>query len=83
MILHLCLSGIQVFVATHSLFLMREFDILLRSNSFPSLRARFIGLQRGDEGVQVEQGDTIDGLGAIASLDEELRQSDRYMETGT
>ena len=81
-LLHLCLSGIQVFVATHSLFLMREFDILLKSDSLQSLKARFIGLQRGDEGVKVEQGDTIDGLGAITSLDEELRQSDRYMETG-
>ena len=28
-ILHLCRNGIQVFVATHSLFLMRELDILL------------------------------------------------------
>lgn len=28
-ILHLCSSGVQVFIATHSLFLMREFDIQL------------------------------------------------------
>ena len=30
-ILHLCHSGVQVFIATHSLFLMREFDIQLQA----------------------------------------------------
>jgi len=81
-ILHLALTGIQVFIATHSLFLMREFDILLKSGEFQGLAARFIGLQRHAEGVMIDQGDTVDDLGAIASLDEELRQSDRYLETG-
>ena len=33
-ILQLCKSGIQVFIASHSLFLMRELDILLRSDEF-------------------------------------------------
>ena len=38
-ILQLCQSGIQVFVASHSLFLMRELDILLRpANSTRSVR---------------------------------------------
>ena len=82
LILHLSATGIQVFIATHSLFLMRELDILLKSDLFNSIKGRFLGLQRGAEGVTVEQGDTIDGLGAITSLDEELRQSDRFMETG-
>ncbi len=82
LILHLSATGIQVFIATHSLFLMRELDILLKSDLFNSIKGRFLGLQRGAEGVTVEQGDTIDGLGAITSLDEEIRQSDRFMETG-
>ena len=34
-ILQLCQSGIQVFVASHSLFLMRELDILLKTDEFP------------------------------------------------
>jgi energy-coupling factor transporter ATP-binding protein EcfA2 len=81
-ILHLSGTGIQVFLATHSLFLMREFDILLKTDEFESIRARFIGLQRQAGGVVVEQGDTIDEIGVIAALDEELHQSDRYLEAG-
>jgi energy-coupling factor transporter ATP-binding protein EcfA2 len=80
-ILHLCQNGIQVFVATHSLFLLRELDILLRSPDLQRNKARFIGLQAGDDGVEVEQGDTIDDIGAITALDEELSQSDRYLAT--
>ncbi|MGE0375531.1 MAG: ATP/GTP-binding protein [Planctomycetaceae bacterium] len=80
-ILHLCQSGIQIFVATHSLFLMRELDILLRMEEFADTPARFFGLHLGDDGVEVMQGDSIDDIGEIASLQEELSQSDRYLET--
>jgi AAA domain, putative AbiEii toxin, Type IV TA system len=82
-ILHLCHSGVQVFIATHSLFLMREFDIQLQAPAFKRMRARFFGLQFGHNGIDVQQGDSIDDIGAIAALDEELSQSDRYLETGT
>lgn len=44
---------------------------------FKGTKARFIGLQHGVNGVDVEQGDTID---EITALDEDLRQSDRYLE---
>jgi predicted ATPase len=43
-ILHLCEGGVQVFIATHSLFLMREIDILLRTSEFADRPARFFGL---------------------------------------
>ncbi len=79
-ILHLCQSGIQVFVATHSLFLMRELDILRRSEPYSNTPARFFGLHPGEDGVSVQQGDTIDEIGEIASLQEELCQSDRYLD---
>jgi energy-coupling factor transporter ATP-binding protein EcfA2 len=79
-ILQLCRSGIQVFVATHSLFFLRELDLLLKTPEFDGLPARFFGLHPGDDGVRVQQGDTIDGIGQIDSLDEELSQSDRYMD---
>jgi energy-coupling factor transporter ATP-binding protein EcfA2 len=78
-ILQLCKSGIQVFIASHSLFLMRELDILLRSDKFREVGARFFGLHLNDDGVKVQQGDTIDDIGAIDALEEELSQSDRYM----
>jgi predicted ATPase len=79
-ILHLCRNGVQVFIATHNLFLMHELDILLRTTSFEGTNARFIGLQPGDDGLIVEQGNSIDDIGAITALDEELSQSDRFLE---
>jgi energy-coupling factor transporter ATP-binding protein EcfA2 len=80
-ILQLCVSGIQVFVASHSLFLIRELDILLKTDEFKAVKARFFGLHPSADGVMVEQGDTVDDIGKIDALDEELNQSDRYMET--
>ncbi len=83
-VLHLCRSGIQVFVATHSLFLMRELDILLRTAEFAETPRRFFGLHPTEAGVEVQQGESIDDIGEITSLQEELSQSDRYLaaETG-
>ncbi len=81
-ILHLCRGGVQVFVATHSLFLLRELDILLQTAEFSGTPARFFGLHPGANGVDVMQGDSIDDIGEITSLREELSQSDRYLETG-
>lgn len=78
-ILQLCQSGIQMFVATHSLFLMRELDILLKTPEFQKVPARFFGLHLSDEGVTVQQGDTVDDIGTIDALQEELSQSDRYL----
>jgi energy-coupling factor transporter ATP-binding protein EcfA2 len=78
-ILHLSRNGIQVFIATHSLFLMRELDILQQSDSFQGTAARYIGLLAEDDGVIVQQGRSIDDIGAITALDEELSQSDRYL----
>jgi predicted ATPase len=78
-ILQLCQSGIQVFVASHSLFLLRELDILLRAGEFGHVKARFFGLHLGDDGVRVQQGATVDDIGTIDALQEELSQSDRYI----
>lgn len=79
-ILQLCQNGIQVFIATHSLFLMREIDILLQKN-FNDIKACFFGLQLGEDGVSVKQGGSVDDIGPITSLDEELSQSDMYLAT--
>lgn len=79
-ILQLCQSGIQVFVASHSLFLIRELDILLRLPEFQEIKARFFGLHLGESGVTVQQGDSVDDIGSIDALDEELMQSDRYLQ---
>lgn len=80
-ILQLCQSGIQVFIASHSLFLLREVDILLQQPRFQNVPRRYFGLHKGDEGVGVQQGDSVDDIGTIDSLQEELSQSDRYLES--
>lgn len=78
-ILDLSAAGIQIFIATHSLFLLRELDILLSSPTYQNLDARFFGLHPSDDGVVIEQGTRIDDIGDIAALDEELAQSDRFL----
>ena len=78
-ILQLCRTGVQVFVATHSLFLMRELEILLKEKEFAETATRFIGLHPKKSGVRVEQGETFYDMGEIVALREELSQSDRFM----
>ncbi len=80
-ILHLSNQGIQVFIATHSLFLLRELEVLLASSEW-SNRQRYFSLSKADSGVVVEQGDSVEELDTLVLLDEELEQSDRYMEVG-
>ena len=79
-ILQIASNGVQVFIATHSLFLLRELDLLSAELGVAALDARYIGLSRtGDGAIVVTQGRTMDEVGDIASLDEELLQSDRYL----
>lgn len=80
-ILHLCQGGIQVFVASHSLFLLREIDILLQTKEFEKVARRFFGLHKADGGITVKQGESVDDIGEIAALQEELSQSDRYLQS--
>ena len=79
-ILSVASNGIQVFIATHSLFLLRELEILSRNNDFRNVAQRFFALAIGEDGVCVEQGDTADKLQTLMLLDEDLQQSDRYVE---
>lgn len=84
-IVQLAAQGIQVFVATHSLFLLREFEIQLHglANARKAIPARFFGLQVGESGsVHLEQADDLAAIGSITALEESLRQSDRYLTLG-
>ena len=78
-ILRLCQAGIQLFVATHSLFLMREFEMLLH-REFADVEQRCFALRRGDDGVEVSQVDRIGDADPLTLLDEDLMQSDRFVE---
>ena len=78
-ILGICEAGVQVFVATHSLFLLREFEILLE-RKFAEVDQRFFALRRNDDGVEVSQDDDIGKIDPLLLLDEELEQSDRFVQ---
>ncbi len=77
-IVELARAGIQIFIATHSLFLLRELEILQTAENKP-LPQRYFALKQTAEGVEVEQGNTVEDLQTLVLLDEELQQSDRYM----
>lgn len=79
-ICHLSKQGIQVIIATHSLFLLRELEILTRSKEFAGIDKRFFALKPTSSGVEIEQGSAVEDLETLVLLDEELKQSDRFME---
>ncbi len=78
-ILGLARDGVQVFVATHSLFLLRELEIQSKTDDFGNVDQRYFALAIRDDSVRVEQGDTADELRTLLLLDENLQQSDRYL----
>ncbi len=79
LILGLADQGIQVFIATHSVFLLREISIL--TDGRKKSNSRYFALAAsGDEEVSyLEQEDSVDGLDTLVLLDEELQQSDRFL----
>ena len=80
-ILGICSQGVQIFVATHSLFLLRELEMLLVQQSFKAIAQRYFALAPGDDGVAVQQGDRIDDVDPLVALDEELEQSGRFLDS--
>ena len=81
-LLFLCKNGIQVVVATHSLFLLRELEILSAQKEYQNVSQRYFALEKTQTGVQVLQGDSIDDIDPLVMLDEDLEQSDRFMALG-
>jgi len=78
-ILGVCKAGVQVLVATHSLFLLREFEILLK-DKFAEVEQKYFALSRGDDGVEVSQSHDIGSIDPLLLLDEDLEQSDRFVD---
>ncbi|WP_066457091.1 AAA family ATPase [Castellaniella caeni] len=71
-------AGVQVFISTHSLFLLRELEMLQPRH--PQVPCRWFALAAHANGVTLEQSDHVDGLETLVSLDEELSQSDRFLQ---
>ncbi len=72
-------SGVQVFIASHSLFLLRELEMLLDEKRYQKLPCRWFALAEQDGEVVLEQSSQIDDIHTLVMLDEELAQSDRFM----
>lgn len=72
-IVELARQGFQIILATHSLFLLKEFHILAQRAPTP---IRYFGLYEGPDGAtQVETTDDFETLEHIAALDAELEQT--------
>lgn len=74
-------DGLQVVIATHNLFLLREIEVLSRQPEYRNVQQRYFALSPGENGMVVSQGKTIEEIVPLPLLDEDLDQSDRFMET--
>ncbi len=76
----LAAQGVQVILATHSLFVLREIEILAREQRYQDVPLAFFALAPSKRGVKVTQGVSIDDVDPILSLEADLAQSGRFME---
>lgn len=79
-ILGLCKMRIQIILATHSLFLLRELEILLQDRKFQEIDQRYFALRRDGDGVEIAQGETMNDMDPLLLVNEDLKQSDRFLE---
>lgn len=70
---------VQIIISTHSLFLMKYFDYLLKQSK-TDVPAAFFNLVRTGNGVCVEQGENLNQLKTIVALEEELELYDKEQE---
>ncbi|MDD5277611.1 MAG: AAA family ATPase [Methylovulum sp.] len=75
LLIELSRAGMQLFIATHSLFLVKEIEILRTRDD----QLRYFGLGFKDKAVRVSQSGDFEGLDDIVILDEELAQDDRFL----
>jgi AAA15 family ATPase/GTPase len=68
--------NIQIVIATHSLYLMKYFDYLIRQ-SHNTVSAAFFNLVRTENGITVEQGEHLNQLTTLVALEEELELYDK------
>ncbi len=74
-------AGIQIIIATHSLFLLRELDIL-SSNQHREFKQKYFSLKVETNKVSVKQCSSVDELDTLILLDESLLQSERFIKQG-
>ena len=76
MLLKLEKVGIQIFIATHSLFLVNEIEILRKEES--QVEYFSFGFDE-KENLRVSQSSNLEELKDLVLLDEEIDQGDRFM----
>ncbi|WP_353662848.1 ATP-binding protein [Hydrogenimonas sp. SS33] len=82
-LMHLARLGVQVFLTSHSLFLLREIEILSGRRSLAGISQRYIALGYDKKGrLLFEQADSIEEVEPVVTLEEALSQADRYLELG-
>jgi predicted ATP-binding protein involved in virulence len=72
-------QGVQVILSTHSLFLLRELEIA-KAKVPAKQRVHYIALSIVKDELAISQGDAIEDVDPVASLDADLEQTDRYLE---
>jgi energy-coupling factor transporter ATP-binding protein EcfA2 len=78
MLVSLAQQGTQIILATHSLFLVKELDLQLKTaRRKANVPARFFALSAGAIGVMVQAGDSAEDVEPIAALDAEIEQAER------
>lgn len=76
----LAAQGVQIILATHSLFVLREVEILLRDERYKTVPRTFFALAPSKLGVKVSQGASFEDVDPILSLEADLAQSGRFVD---
>ncbi len=80
LILSIARNGTQVFVATHSLFILRELSMLLNRPENQGIPRQFVALKYSECGAMASVGLSAEEIEPIDALDAEIDQSQRYMD---
>jgi len=78
-LIHLTQMGIQVFLTSHSLFFIKELDLLLQQQK-PQIPSKWFAFGRKDRETEitVSDGSSLEDIEPILALDVEIDQSDRH-----
>lgn len=83
MLVRIARNGTQVFIATHSMFMLREFSLLSKNieSRFFALSEKTADLSAEWEkrSTEIQQGNSLEEIEPIAALDAEIEQSHRYL----
>jgi ABC-type multidrug transport system ATPase subunit len=75
-LMELSRAGMQIFIATHSLFLVKEIEILRKKDD----KVKYFGLGFDEnKEIRVSQSENFEYLDDIVILDEELEQDSRFL----